>query len=153
MSIERSMARGFALVFAALGTLAMGCAAGGAGSESAPAQAVGAAPEAFHDGPASGDGPSHRGEGRWWRGNVCPGPSPVHADAAVPPHAFPGPCEGQENAGQAIRDGAEDELQFRCRDYCGQSGPECAARAGLLEVGCVDREIGHVWKAICGCDS
>ena len=152
MSIERSMAHGFALVFAALGTLVMGCVAGDAGSEST-AQPVGAAAEAFHDGAESGAGPSRRAEGRWWHGNVCPGPSPIHADAAVPPHAFPGPCEGGEDAEQAIHEGAQEELMFRCHDYCGQSGPECAARAGLLDVACVDREIGHVWKAICGCGS
>jgi hypothetical protein len=136
MSIGRSTAQGFALFFAAFSALAMGCVAGGDGaSESAAA-------EAFHAGPS---------QDRRWRGNECPGVIPIVADAAVPPHPFPGPCAEPPNPDQAIGEGAHRELRLRCEGYCGQTIPACGARARLLEVACVDREVGHVWKAVCGC--
>jgi hypothetical protein len=143
MSIGRSTTQGFALFFAVFGALAMGCVTAGDGASEGAAPA-GAAVEAFHDGPS---------QDKRWRGNECPSAIPIVVDAAMPSHPFPGRCAEPQSLDQAISEGAREQLRLRCEGYCGQSIPACGARARLLELGCVDRDVGHVWKALCGCDS
>jgi hypothetical protein len=83
--------------------------------------------------------------------NGCPYDEVVTTANYAPPHAYPGPCYGPGDEGQADYDGATEELWWECQSYCGQSEPACGDAAQVVNLQCIDRDIGHRWSAYCIC--
>lgn len=126
MSMGRSIAAGLGVISFAIAALAMGCTA------NVDDEPVGVADEAV----------------KW---NGCPNDVPVTTANYAPPHAFPGRCYGPGDPRQAHYDGAFPELIGQCQQYCGQSYPACGRDARIVNLTCMDRDIGHRWGALCIC--
>ncbi|APR81355.1 ATP-dependent RNA helicase A [Minicystis rosea] len=128
--MRRSMMQGLGLSFTAFSVLAMGCFA--RVPDDAAGEDVGEIVQAV----------------KW---NGCPNDAPIGTNNYEPPHAFPGPCRGLSSREQARWDGATQELESRCRTYCGSSLSACGASAYLDILQCVNRDVGHRWTAVCVC--
>ena len=128
MSWRLSMVRGLGVIFVGFSMHALGCTSpGDTGAESTD--------EAAEDVNRIG----------------CPNDSPISTDNYAPPHVYRGTCSGRASTPQARHDGALQELVGKCVDYCGQSYPECSQKATVVNLLCVDRDLGHRWNATCHC--
>ena len=128
MSWRLSMVRGLGVLFVGFSVHALGCASRGDAGEESTNEATEAVNRIG-----------------------CPNDAPISTNNYAPPHAYRGGCDGPSSTPQAKYDGALQELIGQCVTYCGQSERDCGRAATVVDLFCVERDIGHRWNGTCRC--